>query len=107
MTHSGQSARLAHVVLFAFRPEAPATERERIIREFGELPGQIEQVRSFEHGANCSPENLHHGFEHCFTMRFSDEAGRDAYLVHPAHAAFVQRLQPWIEKALVVDYWAS
>lgn len=102
-----QSARLVHVVLFAFKPEAPSIEQERIIREFGELPKQIEQVRSFEHGANCSPENLHHGFGHCFTMRFSDEAGRDAYLVHPAHAAFVQRLQPWIEKALVVDYWAS
>jgi hypothetical protein len=107
MPTSIDPARLAHIVLFAFKNDTPPAERERIISEFSRLPALIESVKGFEHGDDSSPENLNHGFEHCFQMRFDDEAGRDAYLVHPEHTAFVQRLQPWVEKALVVDYWAS
>jgi hypothetical protein len=38
------------------------------------------------------PEGLHQGFEDGFTIDFADEAGRDAYLIHPAHKAAGARL---------------
>ena len=97
---------LRHVVLFSYTPETPDEQRLRIAGDFASLPSKIAEVRAFEYGTNCSPENLNQGFEYCFNLSFDSERARDAYLVHPEHAAFVERLKPWIAKALVVDYWA-
>lgn len=97
---------LRHIVLFAYTPETTEEQRMRIARDFAALPGKIAEVRGFEYGINCSPENLNQGFEYCFTLDFDSESARDAYLVHPEHKAFVERLGPWVAKALVVDYWA-
>ncbi|HEX7646030.1 MAG TPA: Dabb family protein [Noviherbaspirillum sp.] len=97
---------LRHVVLFSYTPGTSPEQRQRIADDFASLPGKIPAVRAFEYGDNCSPENLNDGFEYCFMLSFHSEGERDAYLVHPEHAAFVERLKPWLAKALVVDYWA-
>lgn len=97
---------LRHIVLFAYTPETTEEHRRRIAEDFAALPIKIPEVRAFEYGTNCSPENLNQDFEYCFTLSFDSESARDAYLVHPEHAAFVARLKPWLAKALVVDYWA-
>lgn len=96
---------LRHVVLFSYTPDTSPKQRQRIADDFTLLPGKIPAVRTFEYGTNCSPENLNDGFEYCFMLSFDSEGERDAYLVHPEHAAFVERLKPWLAKALVVDYW--
>lgn len=98
---------LRHIVLFSYTPETSNEQRLRIAGDFASLPSKIAEVRGFEYGINCSPENLNQGFEYCFTLSFENESGRDAYLVHPEHVAFVETLKPWIAKALVVDYWAN
>ena len=98
--------RLRHVVLFKFKPEAPADAVGRIEREFGMLKDRIPGIRAFEWGTNESPEKLDQGFTHCFVVTFDDAAARDAYLPHPAHKEFVALLKPHLEKALVVDYVA-
>jgi hypothetical protein len=54
-----------------------------------------------------SPEGLAQGFTHCFLVTFQSTADRDAYLPHAAHQAFVAKIKPVLEKALVVDYWAK
>jgi hypothetical protein len=97
---------LRHVVLFAFRPDAPAGEIERVCEHFGRLPREIDLVQGFEWGTDVSPEGFQQGFTHCFLIDFASDTDRDAYLVHPAHRAFVEAAQPVLARALVVDYWS-
>ena len=40
-------------------------------------------------------------------LSFDDAAGRDTYLPHPAHLAFVERLKTVLAAVLVIDYEAS
>ena len=39
-------------------------------------------------------------------LTFASEADRDAYLPHPAHAAFGELAGPHVDAVHVVDYWA-
>jgi hypothetical protein len=99
---------LRHVVLFKFKDDAPAEEVEKLNEGFNALPEAISVIKEFEWGINNSPENLHQGFTHCYLISFASEEDRDSvYLPHPAHQAFVASLQPYIEKAFVVDYWTN
>ena len=66
------------------------------------IPG----IAAYEWGTNVSPEGLNDGFTHCFTLTFAAAEDRDAYLVHPAHRQFVEKLKPALAKSLVLDYWA-
>ena len=68
------------------------------------LKGKIEAVQTLEWGTDISPEKLGDGFTHCWVLTFKNEKDRDAYLVHPAHKAFVEIVLPVIEKPLVVDF---
>ncbi|GAB4446411.1 MAG: Dabb family protein [Anaerolineae bacterium] len=98
---------LRHVVLFAFNETAGPEEIHGIEQAFSALPGQIEAIHDFEWGVDVSVEGLSQGFSHCFLVTFLSEADRDSYLPHPAHQAFVARLQPYLAKALVFDYWSG
>jgi Stress responsive A/B Barrel Domain len=102
---AAQSPLLRHVVLFAFKATATAADIARVESAFAGLSAQIREVRGFEWGTNVSPENLANGFTHCFVVTFADSSGRDVYLPHPAHKAFVAMAGPFIEKALVVDFF--
>lgn len=98
---------LRHVVLFGFKESSSSTQIREIEQAFADLPGQIEGIHDFEWGTDVSVEQLSQGFTHCFLVTFLTEAARDAYLPHPAHRAFVEKLKPHLEKALVIDYWAT
>ncbi|HSI48612.1 MAG TPA: Dabb family protein [Ideonella sp.] len=95
---------IRHLVLLKFTDEATAERRDSLSAAFAGLAAQIPEVHSMEWGPNASPEGLDKGFTHCFLVTFQDEAGRDAYLPHPAHLAFVDELKPWLADVLVVDY---
>jgi hypothetical protein len=103
---SSTAAPLRHVVLFDFRDSATPADIARIEAAFVALRGKIREVKGLEWGTNVSPENLANGFTHCFIVTFDDAAGRDTYLPHPDHKAFVALAGPYIEKALVVDFFA-
>ena len=103
---SESNALLRHVVLFAFKPDAGDSVCE-VEAAFCRLPQLIPQIRTFEWGADVSVENIQQGFTHCFLLGFISAADRDAYLVHPDHQAFGRLLQPFLAKALVVDYWTQ
>ena len=95
---------LRHVVLIRFMPgTAPATIRE-MEAAFNALPDKIDAIEALEWGTDCSAEDKAQGFTHCFFLTFADAAGRDAYLPHPDHQAFVQRLRPHDDQVLVIDY---
>lgn len=98
---------LRHVVLFAFNETAGPEEIHGIEQAFSALPSQIKAIHAFEWGVDVSIENLSQGYSHCFLVTFLSAADRDSYLPHPAHQAFVARLQPYLAKALVFDYWSG
>lgn len=98
---------LRHVVLFAFRNDAPADAVDAVVTGFGKLPDQIPGILAYETGTNVSPEGLNDGFTHCFTLTFTSAEARDDYLNHPAHVRFVKTLGNCLERSLVIDYWAQ
>lgn len=95
---------LRHLVLLKFKDGAAPAEVEAIVQAFVALRESIDVVRSLEWGTDVSPEGLAKGFTHAFLLSFADAAARDAYLPHPAHQAFVARLQPLLADVLVIDY---
>ena len=98
---------LRHVVLFKFTDGTSAADMKKVEDAFRALPTKIKEIKAFEWGTNNSPEQLNQGFTHCFLLSFSSEKDRDVYLPHPAHKAFGDILSPFIDKVLVIDYWAS
>jgi hypothetical protein len=101
-----ETAALRHVVLFSFKDDATSDDVDAVVAGFAALPSAIPGIEGYEWGANVSPEGLNDGFTHCFTLSFASAEARDAYLVHPAHQAFVAALKRCLARALVVDYWA-
>lgn len=96
---------LRHVVLFSFKDDASYDAVDQVVADFAQLPGQIPDIVSYEWGTNVSPEGLNDGFTHCFTLTFASNEDRDAYIVHPAHEAFVKTLGASLARSLVLDYW--
>jgi Stress responsive A/B Barrel Domain len=102
----GKNKELRHVVLFKFKEGTTAEQVKQVEDAFGALPAKIKLIKGFEWGTNVSPENLAQGYTHCFLLTFSSDKDRDAYLVDPAHKEFGNLLKPYLEKVLVVDFWA-
>lgn len=98
---------LRHVVSFKFKATSSPADIQKIETAFAALPGKIDAIRAFEWGTDNSPEGKAKGFTHCFLITFADEKGRDEYLPHPAHQAFVQVVGPHVEDVFVIDYWAQ
>ena len=98
---------LRHVVLFKFKDNASATDIKSVEDAFRLLPGKINLIKGFEWGTNNSPEKLNEGLTHSFLLTFNSEKDRDDYLVHPAHKAFGALLTPFLDKVVVVDFWAG
>lgn len=96
---------LRHVVLFKFKADASKDQIKEIEQAFAKLPEQIDAIHAFEWGTDNSPEMLAQGYTHCFLVTFKTEEARAEYLPHVAHQAFVAKLKPILDGALVVDYW--
>ncbi|MEZ6067279.1 MAG: Dabb family protein [Planctomycetaceae bacterium] len=107
-TDDAKPARLLrHVVLFNFTDGATKEQIQAVETAFAALPSKIDAIKEFEWGTNNSPEGHDKGYTHCFLVSFADEAGREAYLPHPAHQEFVSVLKPILEDVCVVDYWSA
>ena len=95
---------IRHVVHFKFKADAKPEQIKQVTDEFAALKSKISEVESLEWGTNVSPEGLDKGFTHCWIVSFKSAKDRDAYLIHPAHKAFVALLKPVLEEAFVVDF---
>ena len=95
---------IRHVVHFKFKSDTTPAQIQKITEEFAALKTKISEVESLEWGKNVSPEGLSKGFDYCWIVSFKNAKDRDAYLVHPAHKAFVAILKPLLDEALVVDF---
>jgi Stress responsive A/B Barrel Domain len=98
---------LRHVVMYKFKDTTTGQQVQQVVDSFAGLPKQIDTIIGFERGTNVSSEGKSEGFTHVFVVTFKDEAGRDAYLKHPAHDAYVQVVKDKREKVVVFDYWAE
>ncbi len=105
-TEGGQK-QLRHVVMFKFKDSTSTADIQKVEAAFRALPSKIKEIKSFEWGMNNSPENLNNGFTHCFFLTFTSEADRAVYLPHPDHKAFGAVLIPYLDKVMVLDYWAE
>jgi hypothetical protein len=97
---------LRHVVLYKFKDAISPAQLQEVVDAFSALPKKIDTIIDFERGTNVSPEGKSEGFTHVFVVTFRDEAGRDAYLKHPAHDEYVKVVRDRREKVIVFDYWA-
>lgn len=104
MLTAAARAELRHIVCFKFSEKATPEKIAMVEKAFAELPEKIDTIQAFEWGTNVSKENKAKGFTHCFLVTFKDQAGLDTYLPHPAHKAFVAKLDGLIDDAFVFDY---
>lgn len=98
---------LQHVVFFKFKDDAAAEDVKAVEAGFAELPAKIDAIKRFEWGTNNSPEKHDDNFTHAFLVTFENEEGRETYLPHPAHLAFVDVLKPVLDKVRVLDFTVS
>jgi hypothetical protein len=96
---------LRHNVFFSFKETSSPEDVQTVIDAFRNLQNEIEGIENFEYGINSSPEGLDQGLTHAFVLTFHSDEARDAYLPHPAHAAFGAILGPHLDKVTVIDYW--
>jgi hypothetical protein len=97
-----------HVVLFKFKKSVSEETLRGIEGAFRDFAARLPFVTGFEWGRNTSPENLDHGYTHCFIVTFRNEADRDLYLPHPGHKAFIKDyLDANLEDACVLDFRAQ
>jgi len=99
--------RVRHVVLFKFKDTATPEQIDALVEDFRALKAKIPAIRDYEWGTDISVEKRSEGYTHCFLVTFDDAEARDAYLPHPAHKALVKKLQPILDKVLVLDYIAQ
>lgn len=98
---------IRHCVFVRFRDDVPATERAAIHADLEALRDVIDGMGKVQFSSNVSPEPFARGFDHGFTIDFSNAAARDAYLVHEAHqragARLVAALKGGTEGLMVID----
>ncbi|KTD61089.1 Dabb family protein [Legionella spiritensis] len=100
---------LRHIVLMRFKSDISEQELNTAFEKLGDLRVPIPQILSFSYGPCASPENLHQGFLHGFTMDFTNEADRDLYLAHPQHRHVAEQfviplLENGSQSIIVFDY---
>jgi len=101
---SALESELKHAVFLNFKDDATPEDVAAVEEGLAELPEKIDAIKAFEWGRNNSPEKHDDGFTHCAMVTFADEAGRDEYLPHPDHKAFVEILMPVLEQVRVLDF---
>ena len=93
-----------HIVLLAFKAELDEAAIGGLFAELAGLKDLVSGLLSFHGGPYSSPEGLHKGFTHAFTMIFADESARDAYLPHPEHERVKNLLLPVIDDVIAFDF---
>lgn len=96
---------LRHIVMYKFKPETTPAQVQEVIDTFAGLPKKVDTIIGYEAGMNVSKEGKSEGFTHVFVVTFKSEADLAAYLVHPAHEAYVKVVKDKREKVVVFDYW--
>ncbi|HYP53267.1 MAG TPA: Dabb family protein [Pyrinomonadaceae bacterium] len=76
---------LTHIVVWKYREEVDAETRRRHVEMLRRLPSVIEDIESFNVGADVL--RLARSYDTGLVSVFRDRAALDAYTVHPEHVA--------------------
>ena len=94
---------LRHIVMIKFNKSESLVEIKKEIKQMLEsLVGSIDSLKSMEVGLNISTKAT--AYDLVLTADFEDEAGLNAYRIHPDHVKVLKRLESVVEKTAVVDY---
>ncbi|CAM6108583.1 unnamed protein product [Calypogeia fissa] len=97
---SGPSTVVEHVVFFKVKDDPTTEELFEELRALKSLDG-ISDLKA------CKVlQILGANFTHVLHSRHVNKASLDAYAVHPSHLAVVQKLAPYVEDRLAVDWEA-
>jgi hypothetical protein len=98
-------ARINHVVLFGWTPEATPAQKQACAEALAGLKAVIPGILAYSSGDQNSPEAPGQGIDSGFVMTFTDAAARDAYLPHPAHQRVIREyITPILRQVQVFDY---
>jgi hypothetical protein len=100
-------ARVQHIVLVKFKPEATAAKIAEVFTQLAELRRVISGLEQFRGGPYSSPEGLNQGFTHGFIMTFSNSTARDNYLTHPEHERVKEDALHWVDAVIAFDFEES
>ncbi len=97
-------AAVQHMVLVKFKPDVKEETISGIYRQLAELQSLIPGIREFNGGPYFSPEGLHQGYTHGFSITFDSPQARDAYLPHPEHERVKNAILPHIDAVVAFDF---
>lgn len=101
---------IAHVILFAPRPELTPAQRLEVLDAFtraAEAAPTVRQVRigrRVRHGLPGYEAAMREQYEYLAVLEFDDLEGLKAYLRHPAHAEAGRHFGASAAAALAYDY---
>jgi hypothetical protein len=98
---------LRHLVLAKFKDDAPPGKVQAIEARMRSLESSIPEIAGFECGTSAGGRGMDQGFTHANLFSFESFEALEAYRVHPAHQAFLAEAGPFIDKLLILDYWAG
>lgn len=83
--------------------ETVETVSHQVKQMLMKLPDEINPLLAMEVGLNINTKAS--AYDLVLVADFEDEAGLDAYRIHPAHVKVLDYLKNTMEKATVVDYY--
>lgn len=96
---------LTHIVCWKYKTDTTPEQREEHIAKLRNLASAISEVISLEVGADVL--HLDRSFDTGLVAVFADEAGLDAYTIHPEHQTVVAVGRAIAEKVVSVDFVSS
>ncbi len=93
---------LTHIVLFRFEDMDHAKEAGERLRQ---MKGQIPTLLDVEAGVDITRSGR--SYEMALITRHADQAGLDAYQVHPVHQAVVTYIKSVASGSVAVDFLAK
>ena len=93
---------LRHVVLWSFKDDIPASERQALVEAIRGLKATVPELRTLEVGENISPARAQ-GYTHVLLETFDDRAALAAYAAHPDHLPVLARLREAVSQLVAVD----
>jgi len=94
---------IKHVVLFKFKPEASAGDRQRLVDGLNTLPGLIPEIKGWRLVPSVPgrPARFYHL---ALFADFEDVAAVDRYVAHPDHQKVVQIVDAVCEHRAAFNY---
>jgi hypothetical protein len=94
---------IVHTVLFRWKPEATAEQRQRVSTELGRLPSLAPTLRSFAFGSDLGVNEGN--FDFGLSATFDDIDGYLAYRDNPEHRAMIRdHIVPIAESRVAVQF---